>query len=113
MRKSKYHLWLLKNDAESLAYATEKQRFYRATADYILVYAKRMSFSGKKLEIKGEQLRKMTSGEREWLLDCNMVILREETKKREAEIANEIGIKMEQFEAALLEEQRRMEADAK
>ena len=47
------------------------------------------------------ELHYLSYQDKQWLLDCNMAIIAEETKHNEAKIANSMGLMIDRLEVAL------------
>lgn len=79
-RKKVYRLYAMQRTRknEEAAYAT---RFYRICPGYILLYLTGRKRPEGTVEVAGEDLKRLTDGDRLWLTDCNMVILAETAAK--------------------------------
>ena len=79
-RKKVYRLYAMERTRknEEAAYAI---RFYRISMGYILIYMTGRKRPEGAIEVAGEDLNRLTDGDRLWLTDCNMVILAEAAAK--------------------------------
>ena len=75
-------------------------RFGRITPAYALIYTDGIA-PVRSVEIGESELDRLSSGDRDWLLGCNLALLDEDARAREAEIAHRIGEQIEKMEAAL------------
>ena len=92
-----YRLFALGPGGGTLAAAA---RFGRITPAYALVYTEGAA-PEQSVQIDETELDRLSSGDRDWLLGCNLALLEEDAKAREAEIAQRIGEQIERLEAAL------------
>lgn len=105
--KITYKLYALTIDRDGIKTASE-QRFSRITPFYILIYTDKEAPKDA-IEIGEAELHRLTAADEQWLTDCNVTILLEETKKHEAEIAADLAKRMEKLEAALKVEKEKAE----
>lgn len=99
MAKTKYRLWALGMNEQSITAAAE-ERFSRVNADYVLIYAQRKP----KLpcaEITEKEAGRLTKAEAQWLLDCGYTLFNESLKANGGNLAQSIGEKMDALEEAL------------
>ena len=101
-RKVTYHLYALEPTEENIN-AVHERRFYRITPKYILLYERGQRFTNYN-EIGESELTYLSFADKRWLLDCNMVIIAEETEKHKDEIASSMGLMIERLAQALQEE---------
>lgn len=59
----------------------ERERFYRMTAEYVLLYRQAKPRNIPCVEVKGADLRRLTDGDRLWLADCIATALAQAAKK--------------------------------
>ncbi len=105
---TEYKLYALRLNSDSISTA-QNTRFARATKDYVLVYSDKAVKGG--TEITESNLYRLSKDDVKWLRDCNYVIIFEETKKKEKEIANALGEKIELLEKSLKEEKEKESED--
>lgn len=98
-KAEKYRLFAMPVNAESVKLA-QKSIFSRVTAWYVLVYTTDTSIDGA-ANIDGDDIERLSSADRDWLLACNMKLIAEDAKRREKEISQTIGEKIERLEKAL------------
>ena len=97
--KKTYRLYVLPMDADGLRTAG-KERFYRVTPGYVLIYTD-AEISGKHAEMTQNELHRLSHGDSEWLRDCNIVLVAEEMRAHEREIAESMSKRLDAMEAAL------------
>lgn len=85
---------------------SESERFCRRTAGYVLVY-RREEWGPRAMEVAGDNLRRLSAGDRAWLRDCNLVILAEECGKKSGEVARSLGDMVTALESALADQAER------
>jgi len=100
--KKKYSLYAFELNDENIALVSAC-RFYRITADYILLYECNQRFTNYNA-IGNSELSYLTYADKRWLLDCNMAIIAEETERQKDKIANSMGLMIDKLEQALREE---------
>ena len=109
--KKRFRLYAMKATEETVA-AAASERFSRITASYVLIYK-----NGKKpensVEIAGGSLRVLSSAEREWILDCNTLLILEATAKKGSEIRAAVSEKISVLERELEAQRIREERHAK
>lgn len=109
--KRRFRLYAMKATEEAVE-AASKERFSRITASYVLVYK-----NGKKpehsVEIYGDSLRVLSAAERDWILDCNTLLILEATEKRGSEIRAAVSEKISALERELEAQRVREESHAK
>ena len=99
--KIKYVLYALKPTEENIK-AVQDERFYRITTKYILLYKRRLQTTN--YNVIGEnELSYLSEADKRWLLDCNFVIIAEETEKHKDEIAARMNLMLDKLEEALKE----------
>ncbi len=98
----KYRLFALPVNDETIA-ATDNERFCRVTPFYVLVYTDAADgcMPNLAVEIVGEDIERLSAADRDWLLSCVIVMLNEDAQKREAEIAESLGERIERLEIEL------------
>lgn len=91
--------------------AASKNRFHRVTADYILIYRRGKCGYGE-VEVKGDDLKRLTKLDREWLSDCNMAILAEESGAAADATAEKLRNMIDELETALRTEREKCRGEA-
>ena len=94
-----YKLYAFRLTEENLAMVQNK-RFYRITLKYILLYDCNEQSTAYN-EIGANELHYLSFQDRQWLQDCNMVIITEDTEKHKDEIAMHMNLMMDNLENAL------------
>lgn len=107
--KKTYRLYVLKPDADGIG-AAVKERFYRATPRYVLVYTAG-EIAAKHAEITENEAHRLSKGDAEWLRGCFVVLAAEELKKRESEIAAVVSERLNALEVALKAEKEKIEQE--
>lgn len=105
--KTTYKLYALELTKENIVLAG-KERFCRITPFYILIYQSGDVPEGG-IEIEESETHRLTAADEQWLLDCNMIILADEAKKHEKEIAADMMKRIERLEQALEAERKKAE----
>lgn len=104
MAKKTYRLWAVVYTDES-AGLLEGARFSRLNVaeQYFLVYSDRKPKGGALImtEVREADARLLSDGERKWLFECNLEILREETKARSMDVLRDLSLKVGALEDAL------------
>lgn len=98
-----YKLYALDANEDGIRQAAQ-ERFARITPFYILVYCKDGTAPKGGIEMTQTETHRLSSQDEQWLLDCNIAILAEETKRNEAEIGKRIKEKMQKVEELLKSE---------
>jgi len=104
-RKVRYRLYALETTMENIE-VVQDERFYRITPTYILFYVKGYKKKYNKCynTISESELSYLTDDDVRWLLDCNTVIIAEETAKHREQISNDMVLMVDRLENALREE---------
>ena len=101
--KIHYRLYALELTVDNAKQAAE-WRFSRVTIEpfpgYVLVYTDGVAPDGS-IEITKSTVDRLSAQDEQWLRDCNIVILAEQAKKHEAELAASMGERLEALEKAL------------
>ena len=97
---NKYRLFALPYTAETMKEA-ERERFVRATADYILIYTNKRKKPENCAEITENEVYRLTGPETMWLYDCNVALILEETRKNAGAVAQNLSDRLDELEAAL------------
>lgn len=99
-KKTVYRLYAM-SLAETTERAIEQCRFCRVTPFYALIYTADETAPQHSVEIEGEDVERLSSADRDWLLGCNMTLIAEDAREREKEISAELSDKIEKLEQAL------------
>lgn len=102
-----YKLYALEMKRETIELAGT-ERFSRVTPFYVLIYTAGDAPKDS-IELSGSETKRLSDEDERWLLDCNIVILREETEKREPEIIKDLSDRVERLEAALAAKRKELE----
>ena len=106
-----YRLYALEMTVENAKKAAD-WRFSRVTVEpfpgYVLVYTDGASPDGA-IEITQSTIDRLSAQDEQWLRDCNIVILAEEARRHEAEIAASMSERIEALEEALKAEKQKVE----
>ena len=105
--KIRYRLYATSADAESIKIASN-ERFCRITPFYILIYTDG-DIPKNGVEMTQSETHRLSAQDEQWLRDCNIVILAEQAKIHEAEIAAETQKRLDKLEEALREERAKQE----
>lgn len=100
--KIKYRLYATETNGRTLS-ALYKQRFSRITQNYTLIYTDGEQPEAS-VEVAGDDLRRLSVADVEWLADCNVVLLMDKTKEREGEIAGRMEDMIQRFSLELEKE---------
>lgn len=94
--KTTYKLYVMEATYDNVLRATA-ERFYRITADYILVYT-----SGKapenSVEFTESDASRLSDGEAQWLFSINIELLQEQIAKETPQIIERLKTFMEELE---------------
>lgn len=108
-KKKKYRLFAMRPDADGVR-AAAKNAYSRITPQYVLIYKAGRKPDGA-LEIKGEDLSRLTVSDERWLFESNLKIIAEEAKTKKPETEKKLRSMVDELERAL-EEERRKEAES-
>ena len=100
MAKTRHRLWAAATNENSIA-AAEKARFSRIGIAYVLIYDKHKPKLENVVEVAEKEINALNAAEAQWLWDCNVILISEETAKNRKEIMASIDAKLDVFEAAL------------
>lgn len=98
--KITYKLYALDTSKDGIETAS-KERFCRITPFYILVYCEGGRTPKDGIEITQTETHRLSKQDEQWLLDCNIVILAEQAKKHESEIAANVQERLKKLEEIL------------
>lgn len=87
----------------------EKERFYRMTAEYVLLYRKAKPRNIPCVEVKGADLRRLTEADRLWLADCIAAVLAQAAAQKKNATAQRVNQLLDLWEKEL--EQEKMGLD--
>lgn len=104
--KVTYRLYALRVNSKSIE-AAGGERFHRVTPDYVLIYTDKGQPENS-VEITKDEVGRLTDGDSEWLLGCNVVIINEETVNNIEDIKDSLSAKVEQLEEALAKEKAKL-----
>ena len=107
--KKTYRLYVLPMDEEGIKTAA-KERFYRATPRYVLVYTTG-EITGKHAEITETEAHRLSRSDSEWLRDCFTVLAAEQLKEHESEIVEGVSKRLDALEIALKAEKEKIEKE--
>ena len=102
-RKKQYRLYAFEPTEEVIKEVQEK-RFVRITTQYVLLYdcvQRTTNYN----EIGENELHYLSVADEQWLRDCNMIIIAEETERHKDKIAANMGLMLDRLETALQNEQ--------
>lgn len=78
------------------------QRFSRVTPEYSLVYTDKEQPKGS-VEMKEEDATRLSAADENWLLSCNLTLIKEEIERKKPELLRKLSEKIESMEAILAE----------
>ena len=102
----KYELFALRSTDENMSRILSN-RFSRVTPKYALVYTNKDAAENA-VPIRNEDIRRLTKADEQWLLECNVRIIAEETKKSIHENGNKLNVMVDNLESALAEEAKKV-----
>ena len=100
----KYKLYALRSTEENID-ALGKERFVRATAEYLLWYTEEEK-PDNAIEVGAEYL---TIPDIDWIRACNEILLIEQMWKQEKDIAAKMGARIEALETELKKQKESLE----
>lgn len=80
----------------------ENQRFSRITPDYSLVYTDGEAPDGS-AELQESDAKRLTKADENWLLSCNLVLIKEEIARKKPEMLRMLGERLDSLETMLKE----------
>lgn len=89
----------------------EKERFYRMTAEYALLYRRAKPRDFPCVEVKGADLRRLTEADRLWLADCIAAVLAQAAKKSST-TAQRVNQLLDMWEQELEKERAELDKEA-
>lgn len=89
----------------------DRERFYRMTADYVLLYRQAKPRNIPCVEVKGADLRRLTDGDRLWLADCIATALSQAAKKSRTS-AQRVNQLLDLWEKELEKEKAELDKEA-
>lgn len=89
----------------------DRERFYRMTADYVLLYRQAKPRNIPCVEVKGADLRRLTDGDRLWLADCIATALAQAAKKSRTS-AQRVNQLLDLWEKELEKEKAELDKEA-
>lgn len=90
----------------------ERERFYRMTAEYALLYRKATPRNISCVEVKGEDLRRLTEADRMWLADCIATVLAQAVAKKRSTSAQRVSQLLDLWEKELEKERAELNKEA-
>ena len=106
-----YKLYAAEMNRENVEKA-EKERFYRVTVGYMLLYRKTKPRNILAVEVKGKDLRRLTEIDRLWLADCMATLLGEAAGKRQDATARRVNEMLTAWEKELQKTREGLEKEA-
>lgn len=103
----KYRLFAVKPDEKGVKTACE-YRFSRITDEYGLIYTDGDS-PEEAIEVTQADAYRLKSSDEEWLQMCNVVILAEQAKAHEIEMAELLSDRIHELEEVLKQKKRQLE----
>jgi hypothetical protein len=91
----------------------EKERFYRMTAEYALLYRRAKPRNIPCVEVKGADLRRLTEGDRLWLADCIAAVLAQATTKKRSSTAQRVSQLLDLWEKELEQEKKGLDKETR
>lgn len=91
----------------------ERERFYRMTAEYALLYRKAKPKSIPCVEVKGEDLRRLTEADRLWLADCIATVLAQAAAKKRSTSTQRVNQLLDLWEKELEKERAGLDKEAR
>jgi hypothetical protein len=90
----------------------ERERFSRVTANYMLLYRRAKPRHIPAVEVKGEDLRRLTESDRLWLADCIATLLGEAAGRRQETAAQRVNEMLTAWEKELQRTRKGLEKEA-
>ncbi len=90
----------------------ERERFYRMTAEYVLLYRKAKPRNIPCVEVKGADLRRLTDGDRLWLSDCIAAVLAQAAAQKKNATAQRVNQLLDLWEKELEKERAELDKEA-
>ena len=79
----------------------ERERFFRVTVNYMLLYRRTKPRHIPSVEVKGDDLRRLTESDRLWLADCIATLLGEAAGRRQETAAQRVNEMLTAWEKEL------------
>ena len=90
----------------------ERERFSRVTANYMLLYRRTKPRHIPAVEVKGNDLRRLTESDRLWLADCIATLLGEAAGRRQETVAQRVNEMLTAWEKELQKTRKGLEKEA-
>ena len=90
----------------------ERERFSRVTATYMLLYRRTKPRHIPAVEVKGNDLRRLTESDRLWLADCIATLLGEAAGRRQETVAQRVNEMLTAWEKELQKTREGLEKEA-
>lgn len=101
-----YRLYALRVTQESVETAMS-ERFSRIAPGYILIYTAGGQPKNS-LEIKGDDVKRLSKADEDWIMSCAAALLRERLEKEKPQTMENLSRMVDQFAAALEAERAKM-----
>ena len=90
----------------------ERERLSRVTANYMLLYRRPKPRHIPAVEVKGDDLRRLTQSDRLWLADCIATLLGEAAGRRQETVAQRVNEMLTAWEKELQKTREGLEKEA-
>ena len=90
----------------------ERERFSRVTAGYMLLYRRTKPRDIPCIEVKGENLKRLTEGDRLWLVDCIAALLGEAAREKRQTTKQRVNELLDAWEEELRRTQEELDKEA-
>ena len=100
-----YRLWAMRADEQGIK-AAASTRFARVTPEYVLLYVPGIEIFDNAVEVKAEDLHRLTSRDQTWLFNCAAALAIERIKDKSDAIAADLGKMVDDFAAELEKESK-------
>ena len=90
----------------------ERERFSRVTANYMLLYRRTKPRHIPAVEVKGDDLRRLTESDRLWLADCIATLLGQAAGRRQETVAQRVNEMLTAWEKELQKTRKGLEKEA-
>lgn len=100
--KTRYRLFAMRTEADTPR-RLEEYRFGRVTPGYTLLYTDGEG-PEKSVEVAGEDLRRLSAADENWLADCNVALLFEKTAENEGAFSARMEKMIQRFSEELEKE---------
>lgn len=104
-------LYALPYSDESVKTAT-RERFSRISGGYVLLYTDGVA-PEKSVEIGESDAYRLNTREKEWLRECNLILLSENIKENAEKLAEDMRERVGRLEEALRAEQKKLKEESR